>query len=207
MLEPPHLKGEISLILKRVRHGEYIAQHETQRVRKDGRTIDVSLTISPVYEERGYIIGASTIVRDITAQKAEERLRKTEMKYKGLVDNINVGVYRSTGDPGGRFIWGNTSLLRILGYDTVEDLQEIQIRDIFSRSGGRDELLSELRENGFVKNREILLKRTDGTLIHVLVTALATFSPEGSISHINGIVEDITGQRLLEQKMARQKLE
>ncbi len=207
MLEPPHLKGEISLILKRVRHGEYIAQHETQRVRKDGRTIDVSLTISPVYEECGYIIGASTIVRDITAQKAEERLRKTEMKYKGLVDNINVGVYRSTGDPGGRFIWGNTSLLRILGYDTVEDLQEIQIRDIFSRSGGRDELLSELRENGFVKNREILLKRTDGTLIHVLVTALATFSPEGSISHINGIVEDITGQRLLEQKMARQKLE
>src|SRR5690606_14746155 len=89
MLEPPHLRGEIVSILDRVRQGESIVQFETQRVRKDGRTIDVSLTISPVYQEDGRIMGASTIVRDITAQKAEERLRELETKYQGLVDNIN----------------------------------------------------------------------------------------------------------------------
>jgi len=203
MLEPPHLKGEISAILERVRHGEYIAQHETQRVRKDGKLIDVSLTISPVYEEGGAIMGASTIIRDITARKAEERLRNVEMKYQDLVDNINVGVYRSTGDPMGKFIWGNTSLLRILGYKTLDDLQEVTVSEIFARSTGREELLAELRQRGFVKNREIVLRKADDTVIHVLVTALATYSPDGSISHINGIVEDITSQRLLEQKIAR----
>lgn len=203
MLEPPHLRGEIASILDRVRRGEPIVQYETQRVRKDGRVIDVSLTISPVYQEDGSIMGASTIVRDITTQKAEERLRDVENKYQDLVDNINVGVYRSTGDPKGRFIWGNTSLLRILGYKTLNDLQEVPVSDIFTRSTGREELLAELKLNGFVKNLEIALRRGDGTVIHVLVTALATFNPDGSISHINGIVEDITGMRLLERKMAQ----
>jgi hypothetical protein len=203
MLEPPHLRGEIASILDRVRHGESLVQYETQHVRKDGRVVDVSLTISPVYQEDGSIMGASTIVRDITTQKAEERLRDVENKYQDLVDNINVGVYRSTGDPKGRFIWGNTSLLRILGYKTLNELQEVPVSDIFTRSTGREELLSELKMNGFVKNLEIALRRGDGPVIHVLVTALATFNPDGSISHINGIVEDITGQRLLENKVAQ----
>jgi len=203
MLEPPHLRGEIASIFDRVRHGESLVQYETQHVREDGRVVDVSLTISPVYQEDGSIMGASTIVRDITTQKAEERLRDVENKYQDLVDNINVGVYRSTGDPKGRFIWGNTSLLRILGYKTLNELQEVPVSDIFTRSTGREELLSELKMNGFVKNLEIALRRGDGPVIHVLVTALATFNPDGSISHINGIVEDITGQRLLENKVAQ----
>lgn len=203
MLEPPSLRGEISSILEQVKRGEYIVDYETKRMRKDGKLLDVSLTISPVYREEHTIMGASSIIRDITSHKAEERLRNAEMRYQDLVDNINVGVYRSTGDPEGKFIWGNTSLLRILGYDSMDDLQEIAVSDIFARSGGRAELLTELRQNGFVRNREIILRRGDGTAVHVLVTALATFSPDGSVSHINGIVEDITGQRLLEQKVAR----
>ncbi len=203
MLEPPSLSGEISSILGRVKRGEYITNYETKRMRKDGTLIDASLTISPVYREENTIIGASSIIRDITSNKAEERLRNAEMKYQDLVNNINVGIYRSTGDPEGKFIWGNTSLLRILGYNSLNDLQEVAVSDIFAHSGGRAELLSELRQNGFVKNREIVLRRGDGTAAHVLVTALATFSPEGAISFINGIVEDITDQRLLEQKVAR----
>jgi PAS domain S-box-containing protein len=203
IIEPPSLKGEISSILEQVNRGECITDYETKRMRKDGRLIDVSLTISPVYRDGDTITGVSTIVRDITSHKAEERLRDAETRYQDLVNNINVGVYRSTGDPEGKFIWGNTSLLRILGYDSMDELQGIAVSDIFAHSGGRAELLGELRKNGFVKNREIILRRGDGTAAHVLVTALATFSTDGSISYINGIVEDVTGQRLLEQKVAR----
>ncbi len=203
IIEPPSLKGEILSILEQVNRGEYITNYETKRMRKDGRLIDVSLTISPVYRDGDTITGVSTIVRDITSHKAEERLRDAETRYQDLVNNINVGVYRSTGDPEGKFIWGNTSLLRILGYDSMDELQGVAVSDIFAHIGGRAELLAELRKNGFVKNREIILLRGDGTSAHVLVTALATFSTDGSISYINGIVEDVTGQRLLEQKVAR----
>ncbi|HOT04150.1 MAG TPA: PAS domain S-box protein [Methanolinea sp.] len=202
ILEPPALKGEISAILERVRRGEHIVNYVTQRKRKDGKVIDVCLTISPIYEEGKRIMGASTIIRDITAQKSEERLRNAEMRYRENVSNINVGVYRSTGDPEGRFVWGNTSLLRILGYDTLDDLQGIPVSEMFVHTGGRAELLADLMQHGFVKNREIILRKADGSPIHVLVTALATFAPDGSISHINGIVEDITSQRVLEQKVA-----
>ncbi|OPX66470.1 MAG: sensory histidine kinase AtoS [Methanoregulaceae archaeon PtaB.Bin056] len=202
VLEPPELRGEISAILERIKRGEHIVNYETQRKRKDGKVIDVSLTISPIYMEGKTIMGASTIVRDITAQKCEERLRHAEMHYREHVGNINVGVYRSTGDPEGRFVWGNTSLLRILGYDTFEDLQGVPVSEMFVQAGGRADLIAELRRHGFVKNREITLRKADGSSIHVLVTALATFAPDGSISHINGIVEDITCQRVLEQKVA-----
>lgn len=203
ILEPPELKGEISAILERMRAGEHIVNYVTQRKRKDGKVIDVCLTISPIYEEGKTIMGASTIIRDITAQKSEERLRHAEMQYRDHVGNINVGVYRSTGDPDGRFVWGNTSLLRILGYDTLDDLQGVPVSELFVHAGGRAELIAELRQHGFVKNREIILRKADGSPIHVLVTALATFAPDGSISHINGIVEDITSQRVLEQRVAR----
>jgi PAS domain-containing protein len=57
--------------------------------------------------------------------KAEERLKESEEKYRSLVDNIAVGVYRSTGDSRGRFIWGNSSLVRILGYPSLDTLKTI----------------------------------------------------------------------------------
>jgi PAS domain-containing protein len=53
-----------------------------------------------------------------------------------------------------------------------------------------------------VRNRELLLKKADGQVAHVLVTALATFEESGDISYINGILEDITDQRILARKLA-----
>ncbi|MCQ8893633.1 MAG: PAS domain S-box protein [Methanolinea sp.] len=199
VLEPSYRAGEIHRIQKRALDGEYIVEFETQRVRKDGRTIDVSLTVSPVMGADGRIVGISTTVRDITQKKAEERLRKTEVQYKDLVSSINVGAYRSTGDPEGRFIWGNQSLFEMLGFSSLEELQGVAVSSLFAKEGGRAELLDELRRNGFVKNREVVLRKQDGETLQVLVTALAMFHPDGSLSFITGIVEDITYLRSLEK--------
>ena len=106
---------------------------------------------------------------------------------------MNVGVYRSTGDPRGRFVWGNTALLRILGFGSMEDLREINVTDVFSLPDGRTQLLDELRNRGFVKNRILSLKRTDNTPVTVSVTALAEFNENKDLVFINGIVQDISG--------------
>jgi PAS domain S-box-containing protein len=74
-LVPPDHPDEIEAILQRVRRGEHIEHFETQRVRKDGSLVEVSLTISPIRDEDGTIIGASKIARDITSRKEEERRR------------------------------------------------------------------------------------------------------------------------------------
>ncbi len=198
---PADRKEEMEKIFSRIKQGESASNLETRRVRKDGTEIDVSVTISPITNERGAVIGASTIARDITSHKAEERLRENEEQYRSLVENISVGFYRSTGDPRGRFIWGNSSLLRILGYPSLEQLKEVGIADIFVEQDGRKKLLGALKKEGFVKNREITLRRANGEPVAVRVTALARFDTDGGLSCINGIVEDITSQRQAEHAM------
>lgn len=77
-LIPPDRADEMRLILDRIRAGERVEHYETERLTRDGRRINVSLTISPVRDETGRIIGASKIARDITSQRAmEERLRQS----------------------------------------------------------------------------------------------------------------------------------
>lgn len=75
MLIPRHLHPEETMILSKIRAGQRVEHYETVRVAKDGRFISVSLTVSPILDEQGVVIGASKILRDITKQKMIERER------------------------------------------------------------------------------------------------------------------------------------
>jgi PAS domain S-box-containing protein len=77
VLVPPDHADELPAITARVHRGEAVEHFETERVRKDGTRVDVSLTVSPVMDAEGEVVGASKIARDITARKEEDR-RKTE---------------------------------------------------------------------------------------------------------------------------------
>ncbi|MEP7324476.1 MAG: PAS domain S-box protein, partial [Gemmatimonadota bacterium] len=77
-LVPPHLQAEENSILERISRGEHVAHYETTRLHKSGREIVISLTISPVHDLSGEIVGAASIKRDVTAQKLTEvTLRQT----------------------------------------------------------------------------------------------------------------------------------
>jgi len=180
-------------LLTRVMDGECVQRYELKLSGKAAFAIDTMCTASPIRGERGSVAGASVIIRDITREKLERHVREQEDRYRNLVEDLNVGIYRSTGDPGGRFIWGNTALLHILGYRNLSDLEEIKVTEIFSNPDGRAQLLDELRRDGFVKNRILHLKKTGGTPIVVCVTALAEFDEKKDLVYINGIVQDITG--------------
>ena len=86
MLVPPERSGELPDTTERVRRGEPTGQFESQRVRKDGATIDVSVTISPIHDAAGLVVGTSAVARDITDRKRTEadrqalgeRLRQSE---------------------------------------------------------------------------------------------------------------------------------
>ena len=192
ILVPAASEGDLSGILKRVCQGESIRRHEMKMMRKGGAVLDVLITISPILGEYGTVTGASSIARDITGEKMEQYLREHEDQYRTLVEDLNVGIYRSTGDPRGRFVWGNTALLHILGYTTISDLQDVPVIDVFSDPVARLELLEELQKKQFVKNRVLHLRRPEGTLISVSVTALAEFDENRNVVFINGIVQDIT---------------
>ncbi len=103
---------------------------------------------------------------------------------------------------------GNTSLLEILRYPSFDTLRQIDVADLFTEPAGREKLLADLRQSGFVMNREISLKRADGSQICARVTALAKCNPSGDIEFINGAVEDITEHKkdARELQLLRQEL-
>ena len=84
-LIPPDLQSEETTILGQLRAGQRIQHYETVRVTKDGRRLDVSLTISPVKTHAGHIIGASKIIHDITQRKEEERKSENKGRQQRLL--------------------------------------------------------------------------------------------------------------------------
>ncbi len=109
MLIPPHRVAEETEILERIRRGERVENHESLRVRKDGSLVPVSITVSPIVDARGQILGASKIVRDISdRQQAEAALRASENRLTLFLEQIPVGV--GAFDPQGRWILQNRVL-------------------------------------------------------------------------------------------------
>ena len=83
-LIPPELQSEEHEILARIRQGQHVAHYETNRVTKDGRRITIALTISPIFDGKGNLIGASAIKRDITAQRSLEQQLRQAQKMEAL---------------------------------------------------------------------------------------------------------------------------
>jgi PAS domain S-box-containing protein len=103
ILIPQHRQDEESMILSRIRRGEHIDHYETVRQRKHGETVVVSLTISPIKDAEGAIVGASKIARDITEQKrSQEQIavlaREAEHRSKNVLANVQAIVSLSKGE-------------------------------------------------------------------------------------------------------------
>jgi len=105
-LLPQDRHDEEDLILERVRAGERVGQFFTKRLHKDGSLLDVSITVSPVRDRTGKIVGASKIARNAGPLLADQRrLRESEALFRTLADTISQFVWVADGD--GRAIWFN----------------------------------------------------------------------------------------------------
>src|ERR1700674_39810 len=93
LIIPPDRRQEEAMILERLRRGERVEHFETLRVRKDGTVLDISLTVSPVKDGAGRVVGASKVARDVTEQKrAEQALRESKEQLRSLANGLETQV-------------------------------------------------------------------------------------------------------------------
>ena len=134
-------------------------------------------------------------------RRSERALREGEERYRTLVENLNVGVYRSTGDYKGRYLQVNPAMIKIFGYESIEEFMRIPIINVYRQPQDRKKFLSKIKEYGYVRNEELDLRKRDGDPIKASVTATAQFDEKGDIKWIDGVTEDITERKQAEEAL------
>jgi diguanylate cyclase (GGDEF)-like protein/PAS domain S-box-containing protein len=196
-LFPPDKIDEESFILDKIRAGETVDHYQTVRVRKDGRNIDVSVTISPIRDFNGTVIGASKIARDITAQKnAEARLQLTANVFTHTSDGIVIT------DVEGTILEVNEAFSRITGFSRAEVVGRSSRMFASSRQGPelQVEIGKVLTMCGHWQG-EVWSRRKDGESYAGLLTVNAVRNSDGTTHSYVALFADITPLRRNQEKL------
>ena len=139
---------------------------------------------------------------DITDRKrAEQALRESEENYRTLVNNVNIGVYRNTAGPHGRFLQANPAVAKMFGHDSVEGFMKSSVSALYQNPDDRRWFIDEIERMGIVKDRELLLRKKDGTPIIASCTAKARYDRDGGIMWMDGVIEDVTERKRAEEAL------
>ncbi len=200
LIIPPDRHDEERVILGRIARGERIEHFETVRVTKEGRHIDVSLTISPVRGQGGRIVGASKIARDITARKREqESLRESEARYRAIIDSTPECVKIVAAD-------GTLLQMNAAGLGMIESDESVLGTSVYGyiapehREAYR--AFNERVCRGEGGDLEFDLVSREGTRRHMETRAVPLPAPAGGFLHL-AVTRDVTGRVAAERALAR----
>lgn len=129
-----------------------------------------------------------------------ERYRESAERYQSLVDHLPVGVYRTTAS--GKIIESNLALARMLGYDSRDEIMNVNVKSLYVKSGERIRHLARL-ESRVTEFAQFQLKRKNGTAIWGRDYCRAVRGQDGKIMHYDGILVDITGVKKAERSLKR----
>ena len=174
-------------------------------VTKSGEPLWLGQHVQLVYEGDA-VVGVQAIARDITRQKdAEERLRRSEARYRSLIQGAAYGIYRSTFD--GTILDANPALAHMLGYGAPEELVSRNMSDLYRSPEDRARLIERFGHQRF-GSADVSWKKKDGTPVLVRLTARIVDREEDGTACFEGIAEDVTARRALEEQLRQaQKME
>ncbi|MDO9186268.1 MAG: PAS domain S-box protein [Bacteroidia bacterium] len=182
---------EHKLILEKYNKGEKIEHYETQRIKKDGSKIDVSLTVSPIIDDKNVVIGFSNIARDITKRSLYSRYVRSLIEASldplviistdGKITDVNEASVKVTGVPREKLIG--------TGFSTY-----------FTESEKAQEGYKQVFEKGFATDYPLTIKHTNGKLTDVLFNLSVYKDNEGSVIGVVAAARDITERKKAEGK-------
>jgi PAS domain S-box-containing protein len=201
LIIPPELRDQEDGMLARLRRGERVQHFDTERITKNGRRLHISLSISPIRNEAGQIVGASKIARDITDRKrAEAALRFSEERFRELADNIDQFAW--TCDEVGQATWYNRRWYDYTGA-TVEQMRHEGWQDCLDPEWVDGVMARYQRAiaSGEPWEDTFPLRGRDGEYRWFLSRAIPIRDERGNVVRWFGTNTDVTEQRLLEQEL------
>ena len=206
LIVPDDLRDAQRGILDEIRAGRRVASHDTVRVTRDGRRVPIALTVSPILDAAGSVVGASAIGRDITGPKrVEAALRSSVERYRSIVDSAVDAILVIDGR--GRIEAFNHAAERMFGYASAEVaganvniLMPQPYRDEHDRYMDRYLTTGEKRIIGI--GREVTGRRKDGTTfpLHLSVGEMVIDGEK----RFTGILHDLTARVQLESRLREQ---
>ncbi|MGH6704421.1 MAG: PAS domain S-box protein, partial [Bradyrhizobium sp.] len=213
IIVPRELLGDVEDFLRKIRSGDKVDHHETQRLHKDGHRIEISLSMSPIKAKSGEIVGAAKVARDISARKkAQEALRDSESMARDIIDGA-LDAFIQT-DEAGRVVEWNPRAEQIFGWSRKEAVGKLltelylpadylphyqEIREHLN--SGLETIIPQTGER-----KEIDVLRKDGRKIKVEASLTALKRRDTYV--VNGFVRDLTEKIAAEDQLRQaQKME
>jgi PAS domain S-box-containing protein len=204
ILEPVNLKGEIKQLVGKIKQGKEIQHYETLRLKKDGTTINISVTLSPVFDSTGKLIAISAIARDINENtKAKEAMRLSNIYNRSLIEAsldplVTIGY-------DGKITDVNTSTEFVTGF-SGDELIGTDFMDYFTEPEKAKEGYQKVFNEGFVSDYALEIQHRDGSVTPVLYNASVYKDESGEVIGIFAAARDITERKKAEE-MLKLKLE
>jgi PAS domain S-box-containing protein len=203
LLIPQGLPGEMDEILNRIRIGERVEHYETRRRRKDGAIIAVSLTVSPIHDASGKVVGASAIARDITDRKRVQNQARLASQYaRGLIEASRDPLV--TIDLEGKIAEVNEATIQMTGV-AREDLVGTDFSDCFTEPDLAREGYLQVLGQGSISDYSLTIRHTGGELTEVLYNASVYRDAGGQPLGVFAAVRDVTDSRRLVQELSETK--
>ncbi len=197
----PDDRAAIGRTLDRLQAGEE-HMYEVRWRSRDGKILHFEGNSSSRRAEDGTFLSSRCILRDVTERRRiDAELRLSEKRYRSLIHDLPIGLYRNTPGPVGKFIMANPAIAKMFGYDCVEEFLQARTCDLYVDPAKRQAFSDKLLAAGKVVAEELELRKADGTVIWGAVTANAARDAAGQITYFDGLVEDITERKAAEEAL------
>ena len=203
-LIPQQMHSDEKTIIENIRAGNRVEHFETVRVTKSGELLDVSLTVSPLKDSQGNVIGASTILRDISARKRAEEtqrdLSKRLAELAAIVESSDDVIVSKNLD--GIITSWNAAASRVFGY-TAEEMIGQSILKLIPEHLYSDEkkIIENIRAGKRIEHFETVRVTKDGRLIDVSLTVSPIKDADGRVIGASKILRDISDRKRMEQSL------
>ena len=204
IIPPDHLDEEPA-ILARLRAGHRVEHYETVRVRKDGRRLDISLTVSPIKGPNGQVVGASKIARDVTEQREARRaLDEASERLKLALAVANFGDW--SWDAATDIVSFSDTTARIFGLPPGQPISRAEMREKLHLED-RDQTLAVVDE-ALLAHRdyeiEYRLIRPDNSEVWISAKGRGVYDETGNVTGMLGFVQDISARKAAEETLREQ---